>query len=214
MRTTKTLIRLGGCPGWSESSLGTQPFCWFFFCHVAAHFLRRFCFLIQVLFAEWCKTNDFRWQTSELTNLILLCACHDVLLQYFSLTNFSCGNIHPADAVRRYREFARNAEVKLIACALCDNDYSIVDQDGWRMMDVVGFDLALPHAISELIKDNDWLEVVFFRNCLFTASLTVFQSFSAMVKKTWCGWIICVLVLILYNWASSRENLSSGFATR
>ena len=35
MRTAKTLIRLGGCPGWSESSLGAQPFCWF--CHVAAH---------------------------------------------------------------------------------------------------------------------------------------------------------------------------------
>ena len=33
MRTAKTLIRLGGCPGWSESSVGAQPFCWF--CHVA-----------------------------------------------------------------------------------------------------------------------------------------------------------------------------------
>ena len=31
MRTAKTLIRLG----WSESSLGTQPYCWF--CHEAAH---------------------------------------------------------------------------------------------------------------------------------------------------------------------------------
>ena len=31
MRTAKTLIRLGGCPGWSESSLGAQSFCWF--CH-------------------------------------------------------------------------------------------------------------------------------------------------------------------------------------
>ena len=35
MRTAKTLIRLGGCPGWSESSLGAEPHCWF--CHVAAH---------------------------------------------------------------------------------------------------------------------------------------------------------------------------------
>ena len=45
--------------------------------------------------------------------------------------------------------------MKLIACALCDNDYSIVDQDDWRMMDVVGFDLTLPHAIAEFIKDDD-----------------------------------------------------------
>ena len=35
MRTAKTLIRLGGCPRWSESSLGTQSLCWF--CHVVAH---------------------------------------------------------------------------------------------------------------------------------------------------------------------------------
>ena len=35
MRTAKTLIRLGECPGWSESSLGAHLFCWF--CHVAAH---------------------------------------------------------------------------------------------------------------------------------------------------------------------------------
>ena len=32
----RRLIRLGGCPGWSESSLGAHSFCWF--CHVAAHF--------------------------------------------------------------------------------------------------------------------------------------------------------------------------------
>ena len=34
-RTAKPLIRLGGCPGWSEASLGAHSFCWF--CHVAAH---------------------------------------------------------------------------------------------------------------------------------------------------------------------------------
>ena len=33
--TAKTLIWLGRCPGWSESSLGTRSFCWF--CHVVAH---------------------------------------------------------------------------------------------------------------------------------------------------------------------------------
>ena len=30
MRTAKTLIRLGECPGWSESSLGAQSLCWFY----------------------------------------------------------------------------------------------------------------------------------------------------------------------------------------
>ena len=33
---------LGGCPGWSESSLGAHSFCWF--CHVAAHInIKYFC---------------------------------------------------------------------------------------------------------------------------------------------------------------------------
>ena len=35
--TANTLIRLGGCPGWSEPLLGAHLFCWF--CHVAAHIL-------------------------------------------------------------------------------------------------------------------------------------------------------------------------------
>ena len=34
-RTAKTLIRLGGCPGWSESSLGAKLICCF--CHEAAN---------------------------------------------------------------------------------------------------------------------------------------------------------------------------------
>ena len=37
MRTAKTLIRMSGCPGWSESSLDAQSLCWF--CHVAAQML-------------------------------------------------------------------------------------------------------------------------------------------------------------------------------
>ena len=34
MSTQRRLIRLGECPGWSESSLGTYSLCWF--CHVVA----------------------------------------------------------------------------------------------------------------------------------------------------------------------------------
>ena len=38
MRTAKTRVRLGGCPGWSESSLGTQSFVGF--CHEVAYMLK------------------------------------------------------------------------------------------------------------------------------------------------------------------------------
>ena len=44
-RKAKTLIRLGGSPGWSESPLGAQPSCWL--CHEVAHIV--FCFLHTIL---------------------------------------------------------------------------------------------------------------------------------------------------------------------
>ena len=40
MRPAKTQISLGGCPGWSESSLGAQSFCWFW--HEGAQMLFEF----------------------------------------------------------------------------------------------------------------------------------------------------------------------------
>ena len=57
MRTAKILIRLGGCPGWSESSLGAHSFCWF--CHFAAHFLLSFSCLPRH-FAKTLATSDAR----------------------------------------------------------------------------------------------------------------------------------------------------------
>ena len=51
----KTLIRLGRCPGWSESSLVAQSLCWF--CHVATHMYKR-----------W----SYKWFTSSIVSLILV----------------------------------------------------------------------------------------------------------------------------------------------
>ena len=38
-------IRLGGCPGWSESSMGAQSLCWFY--HVAAQIIKFSSSLLQ-----------------------------------------------------------------------------------------------------------------------------------------------------------------------
>ena len=51
MRTAKTLMRLGGCPGWSESSLGAQSLCWF--CHVVAHVTS--CFVLCFHLCHLCR---------------------------------------------------------------------------------------------------------------------------------------------------------------
>ena len=53
------LIWLGGCPGWSESSLGAQSFCWF--CYVVAQ-----CLLLLYLFSGiWlhrCGNGKKEWK--------------------------------------------------------------------------------------------------------------------------------------------------------
>ena len=51
--SAKTLIRLGGGPGWSESSLGARSFCWF--CHEAAHLIPS---LMLCSFPAWCLGQD------------------------------------------------------------------------------------------------------------------------------------------------------------
>ena len=69
MRTAKTLIRLRGCPGWSESSLDAQPLCWF--CHVAAHRLNESCFIpCSRLFQKYLKLWSSHYGRSELVYLI------------------------------------------------------------------------------------------------------------------------------------------------
>ena len=65
-RTTKTLIRLGGCSGWSESSLDAQLLCWF--CRAATKINRFYNTIIstrpptlrcQFLFSHLCYSNPY-----------------------------------------------------------------------------------------------------------------------------------------------------------
>ena len=79
MRTGKTLIRLDGCPGWSESSLGAQPHCWF--CHVAAHIFHLYVFVYSVdvshfyvmYLTDWWKVG---LQSQYSKAKLILCAFH------------------------------------------------------------------------------------------------------------------------------------------
>ena len=54
MRTGKTLIRLSGCPSWSESPLAAQSLRWF--CHVSAH-LWWYCWRELTCFRVGLKTG-------------------------------------------------------------------------------------------------------------------------------------------------------------
>ena len=58
----RRLIRLGGCPGWSESLLGTHLFCWF--CHVAAHLivgLPQSHFNLEILKTNRTSSQFYSW---------------------------------------------------------------------------------------------------------------------------------------------------------
>lgn len=61
------------------------------------------------------------------------------------------GNIHPAQALRMYRERTGIA-AKLIVVGMVSNGFSIADPKDAGMLDVVGFDTATPALIADFIR--------------------------------------------------------------
>ncbi|HET8634291.1 MAG TPA: TROVE domain-containing protein [Gemmatimonadales bacterium] len=61
------------------------------------------------------------------------------------------GEIHPAQALRAYRERTGIA-AKLVVVAMASNGFSIADPNDAGMLDVVGFDTATPGLIAEFVK--------------------------------------------------------------
>ncbi len=58
------------------------------------------------------------------------------------------GNIHPAQALRRYRE-EMGIDAKLTVVGMVSNGFSIANPDDTGMLDVVGFDTAAPQIIAD-----------------------------------------------------------------
>lgn len=58
------------------------------------------------------------------------------------------GNVHPAEALRRYRE-RMGIAAKLMVVGMLANRFSIADPDDGGMLDVVGFDTAAPQVMRD-----------------------------------------------------------------
>jgi 60 kDa SS-A/Ro ribonucleoprotein len=58
------------------------------------------------------------------------------------------GAIHPAEALRQYRQ-RMGIAAKLVVVAMTANDFTIADPDDAGMLDVVGFDPSTPQLIAE-----------------------------------------------------------------
>lgn len=61
------------------------------------------------------------------------------------------GNIHPSQALRRYRE-RMGIAAKLVVVAMASNGFSIADPQDAGMLDVVGFDAAAPQLIADFAR--------------------------------------------------------------
>ncbi|HET7231233.1 MAG TPA: TROVE domain-containing protein [Longimicrobium sp.] len=61
------------------------------------------------------------------------------------------GSIHPAQALRQYRE-AMGIAAKLVVVAMASNGFTIADPDDAGMLDVVGFDAATPALLADFAR--------------------------------------------------------------
>jgi 60 kDa SS-A/Ro ribonucleoprotein len=60
------------------------------------------------------------------------------------------GAVHPVQALRRYRERTGIA-ARLVVVAMASNGFTIADPDDAGMLDVVGFDAAVPQVIADFL---------------------------------------------------------------
>jgi 60 kDa SS-A/Ro ribonucleoprotein len=63
------------------------------------------------------------------------------------------GDIHPAQALRAYRE-RMGIAAKLIVVAMTSNGFTIADPDDAGMLDVVGFDTAAPQVMQDFVMQS------------------------------------------------------------
>ncbi|HEX6536809.1 MAG TPA: TROVE domain-containing protein [Gemmatimonadaceae bacterium] len=71
----------------------------------------------------------------------------DVFVVYTDSETWA-GDIHPAEALRDYRE-RMGIAAKLVVVAMASNGFSIANPDDAGMLDVVGFDTATPQVIGD-----------------------------------------------------------------
>ena len=61
------------------------------------------------------------------------------------------GNVHPAQALREYRE-RMGVAAKLVVVAMASNGFSVADPNDAGMLDVVGFDTGTPSVLADFIS--------------------------------------------------------------
>ena len=77
----------------------------------------------------------------------------DVFIVYTDSETYA-GHVHPAEALRQYREWSGIWDAKLIVCGMTSNGFTIADPEDPGMLDIAGFDSSAPEAIRNFILGN------------------------------------------------------------
>ena len=73
----------------------------------------------------------------------------DVFVVYTDSETWA-GTPHPAQALKKYRD-KMGIPAKMIVVGMTSNEFTIADPDDAGMLDVVGFDTAVPQVMSDFV---------------------------------------------------------------
>ncbi|KAG2449701.1 hypothetical protein HYH02_005229 [Chlamydomonas schloesseri] len=62
------------------------------------------------------------------------------------------GDVHPTEALKRYRAAMNQPDAKLVVLAFSVNDFSIADPKDPGMLDVAGMDSAVPRVVADFVR--------------------------------------------------------------
>ncbi|RCN24804.1 hypothetical protein ANCCAN_29493, partial [Ancylostoma caninum] len=62
------------------------------------------------------------------------------------------GEVHPYEALRKYREASGITDAKLVVMGMTSTGFTIADPEDAGMMDIVGFDSAVPTLLADFVN--------------------------------------------------------------
>lgn len=76
---------------------------------------------------------------------------YDVFVVYTDCETWA-GTIHPAEALRQYRQHSGIWNAKLIVCAMTSNEFTLADPEDPGMLDMAGFDANGPEVMKNFVQ--------------------------------------------------------------
>ena len=100
------------------------------------------------------KTNNLPWGGTDCALPMLDAMQKNIPVDCFVIITDNetwAGSIHPADALRQYRD-KTGRPAKMVVAAMTSTGFSIADPDDAGMLDVVGFDASAPRVIADFVS--------------------------------------------------------------